>query len=134
MRILALDWGTVRIGAAISDESETIATPFEKPIDPKHAIQEIKEITERYDIGLIVLGYPKTLSNQESKSTKSVEVFRKKVEELGVKIELADERLSSILATQRLSEQELSSKASREIKDNLTAQIFLEEYLKNKSK
>lgn len=136
MRVLALDWGTVRIGAAISDVDGRIAFPLQKPIDSKIAIEEIKKIIDESEVRLILLGLPKNLAGQESASAKKLKIFANKlfgaVE--GVSIKLIDERFTSVEAGKLLQGQGLSEKQGRAIKDNVAAQIILQQYLDTKNK
>ena len=133
MRILALDWGHVRVGVAISDETQTIATAFEKILNAKTAIEEIKQIVNQFDIGLILIGLPATLKGKEGHSAESVKNFGQRIHnETGKPTQYLDERFSSIAAGKALSEQGLSEKKQRAIKDNIAAQLMLQQYLDRK--
>ncbi len=113
MRVLALDWGTVRIGGAITDELGKIAFPMEKFIESKNATSEIKKIVDEKDVQKIIVGLPKNLSGEDTDSTKLVEEFAKELKEkVGVEVEFFDERFSSVGATKTLSNQGLSKKSS----------------------
>lgn len=134
MRILALDWGSVRIGVAISDPGGTIAFPFEKFIDTKEALLEIKKIVDEKEVEGILIGLPKSLSGQSSQSSKSVEEFVAKLQELvSCPIQYFDERLSSVGAGKTLTDQGLSSAQQRGLVDNLAAQQMLQQYLDKKT-
>ncbi|MBI3952360.1 MAG: Holliday junction resolvase RuvX [Candidatus Doudnabacteria bacterium] len=133
MRILALDWGTVRIGVAISDPDGKIAFPLDKFIEPKNALGEIKKIVAELQVEKILVGWPKGLGGQATKSTDQVEKFVETLKsEIGQPLELLDERLSSIQAGNTLSAAGVSEKEQRNIKDNITAQIILQQYLDKK--
>lgn len=134
MRILALDWGTVRVGVAMSDESATIASPFEKVLDTKTALKELKEIITKYEVGLVVVGLPKKLDGTEGQSADSVKEFAGLItKETGVPIKYFDERFSSVAAGKTLSEQGISQKKQRGMVDNLAAQQMLQTYLETKN-
>ena len=130
MRILALDWGTVRIGAAISDPDGKIAFPMDKFIENKHASDEIKKIISEKEVGKIIIGLPKSLSGEESESSKAVREFVANLQEQTTcAFEYVDERLSSVGAGKVLTDQGVSQKDQRELVDNLAAQQILQQYL-----
>lgn len=130
MRVLALDWGAVRIGAAVSDPDGKIAFPLDHFIENKNAIAEIKKIIGDLKAEKIIIGMPINLAGEEgftaSKVKKFVEDLQKQV---SCSLELLDERFSSVEAGKRLSEQGMNEKDQRGIKDNLAAQILLQRYL-----
>mgnify|MGYP001593828983 CR=1 FL=1 len=73
MRILALDWGEVRIGGAVSDPEGKIAFPLEKYIGNRNALEEITKIVK----DLEVLGY--SVSHNEVESTRLDNVYTLKI-------------------------------------------------------
>jgi putative Holliday junction resolvase len=130
VRILGIDWGDVRVGAAISDPDGKIAFPMEKVLDAGTAPDEIKKIV--FDLGVekIIIGMPKNLSGQENESTKKVEAFVESLKErVACKLELIDERFTSVEAGNKLSDSGMSQEKQRIIKDNIAAQIMLQQYL-----
>lgn len=134
MRILALDWGTVRIGAAISDEEGKIAFPLSKPIDAKHGVDEIKKIVSEKPVEKIIVGNPQTLDGTAGGSQEKTLIFIEQLKmELGLPVELIDERFSSVQAGKLLSEQGVSEQKQRGLKDNLAAQLILQQYLDTRS-
>ena len=130
MRILALDWGTKRIGAAISDEEEKIAFPLEQTVETKNAVSEIKDIVSKYGVGLVLLGLPRNQSGQEGSSAKFLREFADNLAAAtGKPITYIDERFTTVQATKLLRQQGLSEKKQRLIKDNIAAQVILQSYL-----
>lgn len=130
MRILALDWGTKRIGAAISDEEGKIAFPLEQVFDPKTFFSDLAMVFEEKKIEKILLGNPKTLAGEKGASAREVEKLKTRLEQtLPVEVELVDERLTSVQAGKILKEQGISEKKQRSFKDNLAAQLMLQQYL-----
>ena len=130
MRILALDWGDVRVGLAISDEDQKIAFPLDKIIDRKDAVAEIKSIILQYSVGKVILGLPITLSGQTGNSAEKVKQFASELnKEIGIRIEFVDERFSSVGAGKILAVGGMSEKDQRQIKDNIAAQQILQQYL-----
>lgn len=132
MRILALDWGTVRIGAAISDPEGKIAFPLEKFIDSKNAAAEIKSLVEEKEVEKILLGIPKSLAGTDTESTKLAQKFGESLQGLGIPVENFDERLSSQGASKFLSSLGFNQKQQRGKVDNLAASQMLQAYLDTK--
>lgn len=132
-RILAIDHGTVRIGLALSDETEIVASPF-KTLDanqePERAIAHL--VTEKR-IGKIVIGMPFRMSGEKGSAAERVEKFATSLgKELrhAVPIEFVDERLSSVEAEASMSRAGITDKKARnEIVDQLAAVVILQEYL-----
>ncbi|HYF37250.1 MAG TPA: Holliday junction resolvase RuvX, partial [Prosthecobacter sp.] len=132
-RILAIDHGTVRIGLAISDEMELVASPL-KTVDARHeAEREIARIVREKHISRIVIGMPFHLNGEKGGAALRVEEF---ATDLGktlkheVPIEFVDERLSSVEAEASLSRAGVVGKRERnEIVDQLAAVVILQDYL-----
>jgi putative pre-16S rRNA nuclease len=101
LRILALDYGEVRCGCAISDPSGTLATPIEVIEDPasEDALAEIARLVAERGVEEVVVGLPVGLSGREGPQALEVRRF---VERLGtvlpVPIETYDERFTTRLA------------------------------------
>lgn len=132
-RILAIDHGTVRIGLALSDETEIVASPF-KTIDvnhePEHAIARL--VKEKH-IGKIVIGMPFHMNGEKGGAAERVEKFALSLaKELrhAIPIDFVDERLSSVEAEAAMSRAGITGKRERnEIVDQLAAVVILQEYL-----
>ena len=133
-RILAIDYGDVRIGLAMSDLMHIIAKPF-KTIKNQHSNDifiEIEKIIEENNIGKIIVGLPLTLKGEYSKQTEKVLSFVDKLK-IHVKIEVDtyDERLSSFQAKKSLIHQGVKTGHNKEQIDQTAAAIFLQGYLDN---
>ena len=130
MRILALDWGTVRIGAAISDPDGILAFPLDKHVDASNAEEDIKNLVTEYRVEKIIIGLPKTLSGETGVSAvKSQEFMEKLKENIFCDFEMVDERLTSAEAEKKLTLQGINGEKQRSILDNIAAQIMLQQYL-----
>ena len=83
MRILGLDFGTKRVGVAISDELKCIAQSLEAidSRDQDKCIQRIVQIIESKDVEEIVLGLPLNMNGTESESTKKTYAFSEKLKQ-----------------------------------------------------
>ena len=129
MKILAIDYGTKRIGLAISDETQTLARELEI-LAPTDFWQKLESLIEAEGIERIVLGMPINMSGETTQKSEEVQKFSDELQKrITIPVELVDERLSSVMA-ENLSGQ--MSGAHEQI-DSLAAQIFLQNYL-NQSK
>lgn len=140
MRIIGLDYGTKTVGVAISDENEIIASPY-TTIERKHATKlrqtyaAIEQIIEEYDIGLIVLGYPKNMNNTEGERAQSTKEFAEALERrTGLSVVLHDERLTTVEADRILEETGVAHSARKQHIDKMAAAIILQNYLDGKGK
>ncbi|MDZ4287596.1 MAG: Holliday junction resolvase RuvX [Prosthecobacter sp.] len=132
-RILAIDHGTVRIGLAISDEMELVASPL-KTVDARHeAVREIVHVVREKHVARIVIGMPFHMNGEKGGAAERVENFAAdlaKALQHEVPIEFADERLSSVEAEASLSRAGITGKRERnEIVDQLAAVVILQDYL-----
>lgn len=141
MRTLALDYGDVRIGVAISDPlgwtSRGLTTISRKnPIDLSASISKIVDIVKEHHIYTIVLGYPKNMDNTEGGNCKKVLAFKAKLETAlpHNSIELFDERLTTSRALQIFSETGFSGNKKKGNVDKLAAAIILQNYLDLKTR
>jgi putative holliday junction resolvase len=122
MRILALDYGSARIGCAISDPSETLARPLAvlEPADPVG----VAELVAAHEVEQVVVGLPVHLDGREGEQAEATRRFAERlVELLDVPVETYDERL-----TTRMAEQSRRSGAGAP-EDALAAAHLLEGYL-----
>jgi len=131
-RIAGIDYGTVRIGIAITDPSQTIASPLEnynrrnEPLDRERFQRLAKE--ER--VACFVVGLPVHLHGGESQKSIEAREFGKWLgEATGVPVEFFDERFTSSEAEQYLAGAQLSKKKRKARLDKLAAQIMLTAYL-----
>ncbi len=141
-KILGLDFGKVRIGIALSDETRTFAFGKEYISNNKDALKYIKSIVDSENISDIVLGYPLNLKGKKTAQTLEVESFEEKLRTFlhndKLKIIRWDERFTSKMAAGSLIESGMKKK-KRQIKGNIdivSAALLLQSYLdsnKNKS-
>ncbi len=132
-RILAIDHGTVRIGLAISDEMELVASPLKTIHARNEPEREIARVVRDKGVTLIVIGLPLRMGGERGEAAERVEKF---ADGLGkhlrheIPIEMVDERLSSVEAEASLSRAGITDKKERnEIVDQLAAVVILQGYL-----
>ncbi len=131
-RILGIDYGSSKIGLALSDPLKIIAKPFETidNISDEKSLEIICNMVDEYFISEIVIGLPITLKNTFSKQTSIVEKFIDLLKEkLSLKITIVDERLSSIEAKKSLIQQGVKTGHNKKEVDKTAAALFLQSYL-----
>lgn len=136
-RIAGIDYGTVRIGIAISDARQSIASPYENYTrrGADADAQRFKRLVQEEEIRLFVVGLPIHGSGQESKKSQEARRFGAWLgSKTSVPVEFFDERYTSVEAEQYLLSAELSSKRRKARLDMLAAQILLQAYLESKSR
>jgi putative Holliday junction resolvase len=122
LRVLALDHGTVRIGAALSDPSGTLATPLPaiEPPEPR----AVAELVAEHGVERVVVGLPLHLSGEEGSQAGLARSFCAELEAmLAVPVETYDERLTSKMAD---ATRRAGASGSR---DSIAAAHLLETYL-----
>ena len=131
-RILAIDYGDVRIGLAMSDLMQIIAKPYKtiKNTDRNEIFIQLENIIEENNIGKIIVGLPITLKGGHSEQTNKVLSFVKELKlYMEIDIDTYDERLSSFQAKKSLIHQGIKTGHNKEQIDQTAAAIFLQGYL-----
>jgi putative Holliday junction resolvase len=132
MRLLGLDFGTKRIGVALSDEMGWTSqglTTIERKGNQKD-IEKIGRLIEEHKVEGIVLGLPLNMDGSEGKSAEAVRKFAALLQErLKIAVHLWDERLSSWEAEGILKEAEVKPKKRKQVVDKLAAALILKSYL-----
>ncbi len=135
MRIMGLDYGTVTVGVAISDELlltaqgiETIRRKEENKL--RRTLARIAELAIEYNVEKIVVGLPKNMNNslgeRATKSTEFADMVKKRT---GVEVVMWDERLSTVSAHNAMLEADISRKKRYDVVDKVAAVIILQNYL-----
>ncbi|MFA3782909.1 Holliday junction resolvase RuvX [Melioribacteraceae bacterium 4301-Me] len=140
-RILAIDYGEVRIGLAITDPLNLFAYPLTTLPNNQEIFKELDIIIKKNNIVKIVLGNPLKENGSEAKISALVKKFKDNLEsKFNLKVELLDERYTSEIARKNIIESVTSKKKRRDktLLDMNAAYILLQDYLKtvnnNKSK
>lgn len=128
-RSLGVDFGTTRVGLAISDPLGLTARPL-SVVPRSEVLEEVENLVKEQDIGTIVVGLPTGLSGGEGVSATEA---RKLAEEIravtGVDVVMVDERFTSRLAEVALLESGMKRRKRRETVDKVAAAIILQDYL-----
>ena len=137
MRILGLDYGTKRIGVAISDELLLTAQGMDtiQRRDITRDMKAIRDLAAEYAITEIIVGLPLSMDGSYSQKTKEVVKFIEDLsKEVAVPVKTYDERLTSWEADQIMLEANLSRQKRRSLSDRIAAQLILQGYLDNRKK
>lgn len=132
MRILGLDVGSKTIGVAISDPLGWTAQGITtiKRTKKEQDIEEIRKICKEYSVESIVIGLPKNMNGTIGDSGEKVIEFSEKIKEaLGLKVEMWDERLTTVAAHKAMLEADLSRAKRKKIVDKIAAIYILQGYL-----
>jgi len=131
-RMLALDLGTRRIGAALSDPTGTIASTLEViPADSRaRVIARVGELVAAHDVSRVIIGLPIRLDGTEGAEARRARQFAAALQqEIGLPVELLDERLSTAEAERAMLEADASRARRRERRDAVAAALILQRYL-----
>ena len=140
MRILGLDYGSRTVGAAISDPlgltAQGIETIWrEKENHLRKTLARIEELVKEYEVGTIVLGYPKNMNNTIGERALKVQEFKEKLEQrTQIEVILWDERLTTVSAERTLMEAGVRRENRKQYLDSMAAALILQGYLDLKSR
>lgn len=135
---LGVDVGKVRIGVALSDPHGILATPLatvardnsdqtDVPLD----MVELSRLVAEHDAVEVVLGLPVNLAGQEGPAAAHIRAYAQRLAEViaPVPVVLADERMSTVAASRRLSDRGVRGKRQRAIIDQVAAVEILQTWL-----
>ncbi len=131
MRTLAVDLGERRIGFAVCDEDEIIASPFKtvRVGSPAAVLPAVLAMVRETQAGRLVLGHPRNMSGKVGPKAREAEALAERLRGEGVEVFLWDERLTTAEAERSLKEANLSRKQRRERIDAVAAQRILHSFL-----
>ena len=132
MRVLAIDPGTVRLGLALSDPSRTIAQPLSvlPRRSPPEDLNALAELVKEHDVGLIVIGLPRTMDGRLEAAAQQAQAFGAEVARVtGRPVTYWDERLTTVAAERYLVEQGKRRSKRRQEVDRMAATLLLQGYL-----
>jgi putative Holliday junction resolvase len=134
-RILAIDFGKVRTGLAVTDELQLIASGL-TTVETSRLIEYLTEYISTEKVEVFVVGLPKQMNNQPSESEELIVPFLSELRSKfpNIPIERIDERFTSKLAFQTMIDSGLSKKQRRNkaLIDKISATIILQDYLRSK--
>jgi putative Holliday junction resolvase len=140
-RILSIDYGTKKIGLAVSDESKLIVSSLPQIPNNSELTEVFSEILQKYDPELIILGFPTTDYDELTNFQKQIVEFKNRLQKISnVEIIFRDESYSSEDAEeiylQKMGKSKTSIKKIKDKKkqiDSLAAHLLLKSYLDSDS-
>lgn len=131
-RILALDYGKVRTGIAVTDELQLIASGL-ITVETKDLLNFLKEYLSEESVEKFVVGLPKQMDNSPSESEALIQPFLKKLTARfpSIPVERQDERFTSKLAVQSMLQSGMKKKKrqNKALVDEISATLILQAYL-----
>lgn len=133
-RCIGIDLGTKRVGLALSDSLNIIATPFKTLtfIDNGDLISKLSTIINDNNVKTIILGLPLNMSGVDTEQTKKVRTFKNLLTKFNIPIFFEDERLSSVSAKKSLVMQNVKTGHNKAEVDRTAAAIILQQFLDKK--
>ena len=134
MRILGIDYGDARVGIAITDELNITAQGLEtiqRNHSDKIVLRRLDEILDTYEVDTIVVGLPLNMDGTMSERAEITEKFvhKLKCKYNKMKIEVIDERLTTVAAHKTMNFLDVNKHKKRNIVDTISAVYILETYL-----
>lgn len=135
MRIMAFDYGTKRVGIAVTDPLQLIATALDT-IHAKDVLAYIKNYLEREAVTAFVVGMPRQVDGTESESAQHVRGFIRTLRRTfpTIPIETIDERFTSKMASASISQSGMTKKKRQDksLIDRVSAVLILQSYLERR--
>lgn len=130
-RFIGIDFGMSKVGLAISDPSKIISMPLKvlRYKNPKNLIEDLQVIATENNVDTFVVGYPLNMNNEKNEMTSLVDNFKDELIDLGFKVFLQDERLSSESAKKIMHEQNIKTGNNKEKIDLIASTIILQSFL-----
>lgn len=132
-RILAIDYGTKRVGLALSDPMKILASPFDTFENNKLLTTKILTLIKEKNVDKIVIGYPTNGDGSKTVLSDIIINFAAEIsDKSGISCELVDERFSSSVASDRILQTVVkkSKRRDKSLVDKYAAAVILEDYLK----
>ncbi len=131
-RVAGIDYGTVRLGIALTDRQRTIASPLEsyQRRNPRADAEHLRHLAAEHGITLFVVGLPVHLDGRESEKSSEARQFGRWLGEVtGLPVVFFDERFTSVEAERMLRAAELTGKRRKRRIDMVAAQLMLAAWL-----
>jgi len=129
---MALDYGTVRTGIAVTDELQLIASGL-TTVDTSKLMDFLEDYCQRETVEKLIFGLPKQMNNSPSESEKAIQAFIAivNIKMPDMKIERQDERFTSKMAFQSMldSGMKKSKRRQKGLVDEISATLILQAYL-----
>ena len=136
-RVMGIDYGDARTGIAVSDLLCSIvgSTTVIHSRNNDKTVAQIKELIAQHDVGELVMGLPKNMDGTEGSRAQLCREFAQQVEETtGIKVNMWDERRTTVEAHNILSAHNYHGKKRKNTVDAVAASLILEGYLAFRSR
>ncbi|HTX17137.1 MAG TPA: Holliday junction resolvase RuvX [Bacteroidota bacterium] len=131
-RVLGIDFGSVKIGVAVSDPLRIIAQGLVTLPNDRNIVEKIGSLVVEHEVGLIVVGMPFTLKGEKGVKAKEVDAFVERLKgALDVDVVTLDERFTSRIAEQTLRSMGTTRKqrANKARIDTMASALILQSFL-----
>ena len=131
-RLLGIDYGTVRIGLALSDPTRTLASPlpFLENNSPQQVTQALSELIQTHQISALIIGLPRNMDGTYGPSAQKVRDFISQIQkDIPLPITPIDERLTTAQVSKQLAGIGLNQRQLRKKVDSSSACLILQQYL-----
>ena len=135
MRVMGLDFGKSTVGVAISDSMGLTAQPIETirrkgENKLRQTYARLRELIAEYEVERIVVGLPKHMNGELGERAEKSQAFAEELGgKVGLPVELWDERLTTVAASQVLTEGGVREDRQKEYVDKLAASLILQGFL-----
>jgi putative Holliday junction resolvase len=133
VRAVGIDFGSKRVGVAVSDPSGILASPHSVIQRGRSHVEDHRKlaaIVEEYEASVVVVGHPLSLDGRAGPAARLVEA---EVDELRtsleVPVELYDERFTTVTADRSMLERNMKADARRKVVDKVAAAVLLQSWL-----
>ncbi len=137
MRMICVDYGDARIGLAVCDETEMLASPLAtiKSLSMRKNIDNVARIAHEEGAGRIVVGLPLNMDGTEGARANKTKAFGNVLAKVsGIDVVYFDERLSSVEAEYIMDMNMVGKNKRKDIVDRIAAQVILQSYLDSNNK
>ena len=135
-RVAAFDLGSKRIGVAYCDSRRTLASPWgtiERSGDPGRDLEAMVNAVREVEASTVVVGLPLSLSGRPGPAAQAAlreaDALQRALVPLGIALETADERLTTVEAQRALRESGKTGRAARGVVDSAAAMVLLQAWL-----
>jgi|HubBroStandDraft_2_1064218.scaffolds.fasta_scaffold71611_2 putative Holliday junction resolvase len=131
-RVLAVDYGRKRIGLALSDALGLTAQPLATldRVNRQNDLRRLREACRTHGVTHIIVGHPLHMTGEAGEMAGEAARFAARLErEIGIQVELVDERLTSWEASQTVRETKSSARRRHKPLDDVAAAVLLRDYL-----
>ncbi len=129
-RIMGIDYGTHRVGVALSDPLHITAQPCEVVAVDDQLLDRLAAIVREHDVERIVVGLPVSLSGDEGPAAVAARTLAEEIDRrVEVDVELADERFTTKTAEEALLQGNVRRSRRKEVIDKVAAAVMLQQWL-----